>query len=96
MNRRVVALGAAAGEQHFSGRFAADECCDMFACFFDLRLQVRTKTVGAGRISPLLMEIRQHGLAHLRQDWRGGVVVEVDHKDSLAQEASLGQCNHLE
>ena len=72
----VVALSAATGENNFA-RFGIDERCHLRAGLVHGLAHLVPEGIGAGRITPLLGEKRQHCLHHLRRDPRGGVVVEI-------------------
>ncbi len=50
----------------------------------DYSFELGTEFVAARRIAPLRGEVGHHGFQHLRENGRGGVVVEVDHHLILA------------
>ena len=73
----VVALGAAAGEDHLVG-LAAEQRRHLGAGGLDGALGRRAVGMAAGWIAKVLVEIGRHRLGHLGGDGRGGVVVEID------------------
>ena len=79
MNGAVVAFSGTTGEEDLTRCFATEETRDNFTSFFDLGFQVGAKTIAAGWIPPFLAEIGLDCLLDFWKNWRGGVVVEVDH-----------------
>jgi len=78
MNRSIVALGGATGENHFA-RICANQIRDLRTRRLNHCLQLRPELVAAGRITPFRLEIGQHRLQHFRQNRRRCVVVQVYH-----------------
>jgi hypothetical protein len=76
VNRRVVALSAAAREDDLLG-LRVDQSCDFCAGFVDVFADLAAELVGAGRVAPKLAQKRHHGVDHFGSDPRGGVVIEV-------------------
>ncbi len=76
VNRGVIALSAATGEDDFL-RVGIDERGDFFARLLDVAVDLRAERVGAGGVAPEFAEHRNHRLGHFRGDAGGGVVVEV-------------------
>ena len=81
-DRQVVGLGAAAGEDDAVGVAArhvrADQFADPLAGVFQHAPRPPAELVLAGRIQVRLGVAGAHRLDHLRQQRRGGVVVEID------------------
>ena len=76
LDRRVVALGAATGEDDLA-RLGVDQGRNPRPGFVQVRAELASEGVGARRVAPILAQERKHGLDHLGGDLRRGVVVEV-------------------
>src|SRR5262245_15961853 len=76
-NSEVGAFSAAAGEDYFT-RFATEHRGRPFACLVEHRSRASADMVHTGRITPYLVEVRQHGFTHLRVKRRGRVVIEIN------------------
>src|SRR5258706_4317360 len=76
VDRGVVALSAAAGEDDLSG-VGMEESRELFPRLVDVRSDLFAKSIRAGRIAPILPQEREHGFQHLRGNLRSGVIVEI-------------------
>ena len=75
---KIVGFGCTAGPDDLLG-LGADELSDLAACRLNGGFDGGTERVRqAGGITKMLIEIRQHGLEHLRVEWGGGCVVEIN------------------
>ena len=78
MNRRIVALRRARRKNHVA-RLRPDQFRHLHPRRLDHRFQLGPKLVAAGRIAPLLREVRTHGLENFRQHRRRRIVVQINH-----------------
>src|SRR5580658_2753174 len=72
----VVALGAAAGENHF-GRTAVQQFGNILASMLHRGTRLLALLMNGRRIPELLDKMRPHRLKHFRQERSCGVVVEI-------------------
>ncbi len=80
LDREVVRLGRAAGEDDFLG-VRADQIGHLLARLVDRLFGLPAeRMVAARRVAEVLGEVRQHRLDHARIDRRRGVIVHVDRK----------------
>jgi len=79
LEREVVALRAAGGEDHFLGRHTVIGS-DLVARLVDRLARPLSQSVHAGGVAVLIGEVRHHRLEHLGIEWRGGGMVEVHHR----------------
>ncbi len=76
VNRRIIALRAATGEDDFLG-IRIDQGRHFGSGFLQVPGNFFPERVGAGSVAPMLAQERQHGVHHFRRDPRRGVVVKV-------------------
>ena len=89
VNRRIVAFGAATGENDLA-RIGVDQRRHFFPRRFDVFGDALSKRVNAGRISPKIAQKRNHRVHDFRRDPGRGVVVEIINRlcDSCLQLAA--------
>ena len=88
LDRGVVALAAAAGEDDFL-RLATEQRRDLFARGLDGPAHARAEAVGARRVAVELGQVRQHRVDDGGVEGGGGVVVEVEEVVSRAVHGRL-------
>src|SRR6267142_1641593 len=76
LNRRVIALGAAAREYEFA-RVRINQGRNFGSRLLDMLGHLMPKSVRARWITPIFFQKGEHRLDNLRRDTRGGIVVEI-------------------
>ena len=76
LDRQVVALGAAAGEQDLA-RAAVEDLGDGVARFVERAARNAAVAIQARRVAPALSEIRQHRLEDTLVEGRSGGVIQI-------------------
>jgi hypothetical protein len=92
LDREVIRLGGAAGENNFPWGCRTDQRCDLFPRPIDCRFTVPTKNMIATRsVAELLCEERQHRFHYPGIDLGGGVIVHVNRQfhTKLGRETQL-------
>ena len=84
----IVGFRAAAGEQHFVV-VARQHTCDLMARSIHTGASLKAKGMPARRIAVETVDVRQHGLGHLRVYRRRGVVVEIDGSHLSFQQSAV-------
>jgi hypothetical protein len=95
----VIGFGSTAGEYNFFGVGGINGLGNSFTCFFNSFFGVLIKHVAAaGGVVKFFHEKRFHGFKHSWVEWRGGLVVQVNHaffNNGRAVEAGIfGLCIH--
>src|SRR5688500_10386175 len=80
-NRQVIAFGPSAGENNLT-RFAGPYARDAITGIVEQGTGLPSHMMKAGGVAENLAEIRQHRLADLRGERRGGIVIKVDRAHS--------------
>jgi 23S rRNA (cytosine1962-C5)-methyltransferase len=86
-NRQIIALGPAAGENHFA-RLRAKNRRHPIARGVQRRPRLLPHVMNARRISVKTIQIRQHGGAHLRVQRRCRVVIEVNRPHAVSMRSN--------
>src|SRR5688572_26623993 len=76
-NRKVVAFGSTAGKDDLA-RLAGPNARDPVPRVVEQRAGLPSHMVEAGRVAVNLAKVGQHRVAHLRREWRGRVVIEIN------------------
>ena len=79
LERPVIALRAAGGEEDFAG-LGADDAGELLTGFLDGVGRAAGEAVRAGRVGELVKHVGAHGLEGRFTQPRGGGVIEIDHE----------------
>ena len=91
----IVGFRATAGEQHFVV-VAPQHTCDLMARSIHTGASLQAEGMPTRRIAVETVDVRQHGLGHLRVYRCGGVVVEIDGSHLSLQLSAISRQNLLE